>query len=273
MAALLDRFIRYCKIDTQAREGSDTYPSTMKQLELSRILADECREMGLAELTIDEFGIVMATIPATSGCQAPSTAWVAHVDTSPETSGTGVTPIVHQNYDGKDITLPGDPGKVIRVAERPALEGLVGGTVITSDGTTLLGADDKAGIAVIMTAAGHLLSHPEIKHGPIRLCFTCDEEIGHGVDKLDIEKLGVVCAYTLDGGGVGEVDAETFSADLAVVKVTGVNTHPSVGKDALVNAIRILSTFISRMPWKTDSPETTDGRQGFMHPGKLFPCR
>lgn len=266
MSALLDRFIRYCKLDTQALEDSDTYPSTAKQLELSRMLADECRDLGLADLTIDEFGIVMATIPATSGCQAPSTAWVAHVDTSPETSGTDVTPIVHQNYDGKDITLPGDPSKVIRVSESPDLKGLVGGTVITSDGTTLLGADDKAGIAVIMTAAGHLLSHPEIKHGPIRLCFTCDEEIGHGVDKLDIEKLGVVCAYTLDGGGVGEVDAETFSADLAVVKVTGVNTHPSVGKDTLVNAIRILSTFISRMPWKTDSPETTDGRQGFMHP-------
>ena len=265
MDTILKRFLRYAKIDTQADEKGKGYPSTSKQLELSLLLADECRSLGLDDVTNDEFGIVMATIPATvSG--APTIAWLAHVDTSPETSGTNVQPVVHESYAGGDITLPGDPSKVIRVADNPELEHLRGGTVVTSDGTTLLGADDKAGIAVIMTAAAHLVSHPEIKRGPVRICFTCDEEIGHGVDKLDIEKLGAICAYTLDGDGAGKVDSETFSADLAVVKVTGVNTHPSVGKDALVNAIRILGAFISRMPWETLSPETTDGRDGFMHP-------
>jgi len=267
MDTLLDRFIRYVKIDTQADEHSGTYPSTAKQKDLSRLLADECRAMGLADATMDEYGIVLATIPATA--PAPTIAWVAHVDTSPETSGTNVKPIVHRSYRGGDITLPGDPSKVIRVAENPTLKELIGATIVTSDGTTLLGADDKAGIAAIMTAAAHLLAHPEIKHGPIRLCFTCDEEIGHGVDKLDLAKLGAICAYTLDGDGSGCVDSETFSADLAIVTVHGVNTHPSVGKNAMVNAVRILGTFLARMPWDRLSPETTDGRDGFLHPYQI----
>ena len=267
MDTLLDRFIRYVKIDTQANEHSDTYPSTAKQKDLSRLLADECRASGLADATMDEFGIVLATIPATA--PAPTIAWVAHVDTSPETSGTNVKPIVHRDYRGGDITLPGDPSKVIRVAENPTLKELIGATIVTSDGTTLLGADDKAGIAAIMTAAAHLLAHPEIKHGPIRLCFTCDEEIGHGVDKLDLSQLGAVCAYTLDGDGSGCVDSETFSADLAIVTVHGVNTHPSVGKNAMVNAVRILGTFLARLPWDRLSPETTDGRDGFLHPYQI----
>ncbi|MGE3316220.1 MAG: peptidase T [Planctomycetaceae bacterium] len=266
MDPLLDRFLRYVKLDTQADESSKTYPSTMKQLELSRMLAAECREIGLSDVSIDEFGIVMATVPATVKHKSPTIAWVAHVDTSPEFSGANVKPIVHANYDGKDIELPGDPSRVLRLSDNPSLKELTGATIVTTDGTTLLGADDKSGIAVIMTAAAHLLAHPEIAHGPIRICFTCDEEIGHGVDKVDINKLGAQCAYTLDSEGCGRIDSETFSADKATVTVTGVNTHPSVGKGVMVNAIRILSAFLAELPTETLSPETTDDRDGFLHP-------
>jgi tripeptide aminopeptidase len=217
-------------------------------------------------VTIDEFGIVMATVPSTVKHASPTIAWVAHVDTSPEFSGTDVKPIVHSNYDGRDLTLPEDPSRIVRVDENPSLKTLIGGTVITTDGTTLLGADDKSGVAVIMTAAAHLLAHPEIPHGPIRICFTCDEEIGHGVDKVDLAKLGAHCAYTLDSEGIGRIDSETFSADKATVTVTGVNTHPSVGKGVMVNAVRFLSEFLVKLPTETLSPETTDGREGFLHP-------
>lgn len=283
MPTLLDRFLRYVRIDTQSNEHSTTVPSTAKQLDLCRLLEAECRELGLADVSLDEFGIVMATLPAnvrssalrrdfppqggtTNAASPPTIAWVAHVDTSPETSGTNVRPVVHANYAGGDIILPGDPSKVIRVDENPALAELIGGTIVTSDGTTLLGADDKAGVAVIMSAAAHLVQHPEIPHGPVRLCFTCDEEIGHGVDHLDLKKLDAICAYTLDGDGQGMVDVETFSADQAIVTVTGVNIHPSIGKGKLVNAIRILSDFIALLPADRLSPETTDGRDGFLHP-------
>jgi len=264
---ILDRFVRYAKIDTQANEHSTTYPSTEKQKDLSRMLLEECKALKLADAKMDEWGIVLATIPGNT--PAPTIAWVAHVDTSPEYSGTNVKPLIHRNYAGGDIPLPGDTSKVIRVSENPDLNKLVGGTIVTSDGSTLLGADDKAGIAAIMTAAAHLMAHPGIKHGPIKLCFTCDEEIGHGVDKLDLKRLGAVCAYTLDGDGEGAVDSETFSADLAVVTVHGVNTHPSVGKDAMVNAVRILGTFIAKLPWNHLSPETTSEREGFLHPYQI----
>ena len=269
METLLDRFLRYVKIDTQSDETSTTYPSTAKQLELSRLLARECEALGLVDVVCSEHGIVTATVPSTVKYHSPAIAWFAHVDTSPEYSGAGVKPIVHENYQGGDITLPGAVDKVIRVAVNPALGALIGGTVITTDGTTLLGADDKAGVAVIMSAAAHLLSHPEIPHGPIRVCFTCDEEIGHGVDRVDLDQLAAVCGYTLDGDGIGKIDSETFSADLAIVTVNGINTHPSIGKDAMVNAVRILSQFIARLPTATDSPETTDGRQGFLHPYQI----
>src|SRR5262249_22074785 len=215
MNALLDRFLRYVQIDTQSNEASTTVPSTAKQLDLCRLLEAECREMGLADVSLDQFGIVMATVPATIVGHLPTIAWVAHVDTSPETSGTAVKPVVHSPYPGGDIALPGDRSKIIRTADNPDLEHLVGGTIVTTDGTTLLGADDKAGVAVIMSAAAHLVAHPEIPHGPVRLCFTCDEEIGHGVDHVDLRKLNAVCAYTLDGDGAGTVDCETFSADQA----------------------------------------------------------
>jgi tripeptide aminopeptidase len=269
MDTLLDRFVRYAKLDTQASEFGDSYPSTPKQLNLCRLLTRECSEIGLSDVAMSDFGVVTATLPSTVKHKAPAIAWFAHVDTSPEFTAENVNPTIHRNYDGKDIFLPAEKSRVIRTAENPALKKLVGGTIITSDGTTLLGADDKSGIAVIMTAAARLLAHPEIPHGPIRVCFTCDEEIGHGVDHVEIDKLGVVCGYTLDSEGSGRVDGETFSADLAIVTVTGVNTHPSVGKDAMVNALRILSEFISRLPTNTLSPETTDGRDGFLHPYQL----
>jgi tripeptide aminopeptidase len=266
---LLERFLRYVQIDTQANEASATYPSTPGQLELGRILKDELLALGVRDATQDPHGIVLATLPATQKNACPVIAWIAHVDTSPETSGHGVKPIVHRNYAGKDITLPGDLSKVIRIADNPELAALVGKTLVTTDGTTLLGADDKAGIACIMSAAAHLISHPEIPHGPIRICFTCDEEIGHGVDHLELKKLGAQVGYTLDGGGTGEIDGETFSADLAIVTITGVNIHPAIAKGRMVNAVRIAGAFLERMPWKELSPETTSDRAGFLHPYKI----
>lgn len=266
MTTLLSRFLRYVKIDTQSDETSTTYPSTAKQLTLSKLLADECRALGLADVSCDEFGIVLATVPSTVTDKVPVVAYVAHVDTSPEYSSTNVNPQLHENYQGADIVLPKD-GKVLRVSENPDLKNCIGHTVITTDGSTLLGSDDKSGVAVIMSAAAELMRRGnELKHGPIRLCFTCDEEIGRGTDKIDLKKLGAHVAYTLDGGGRDEIDSETFSADGAKVTVKGINTHPSVGKGAMVNAVRILSTFISRLPTARLSPETTDGRDGFIHP-------
>ena len=264
--SLLDRFLRYVQIDTQSNEASTNVPSTAKQLDMSRLLEAECRELGLVDVSLDEFGIVMATVPASIAGHAPTIAWIAHVDTSPETSGTNVKPIVHRDYRGGDIALPGDPSKIVRTAENPQLERLVGCTIITTDGTTLLGADDKAGVAVIMSAAAHLMAHPEIPRGPIRLCFTCDEEIGHGVDHLELKKLGAVCGYTLDGEGAGGVDCETFSADQAIVTVKGINIHPSIAEGKMVNAVRILAEFLSRLPGDHLSPETTSDREGFLHP-------
>ena len=264
--SILDRFVRYAKLDTAADETSSSSPSTNKQLVLSRMLFEECQSLSLDDVTIDEHGIVMATIPSTVDHDAPMIVWLAHVDTSPEFSSENITPTVHENYDGSDIVLPNEPSRVITVEENPQLSKLIGGTVITTDGTTLLGADDKSGIVAIMAAAEHLLSNPEVQHGPVRICFTIDEEIGRGIDNLDLQKLGGVCGYTLDSDGWGRIDSETFSADAATVTVHGINTHPSVGKDAMVNSIRILSQFLSRLPTDTDAPEVTDGRDGFIHP-------
>lgn len=266
MPKLLDRFLKYVQIDTQADEHSESSPSTAKQLELSRLLADECKQMGLKDVTLSPQGVVMATVPQTVTHHAPTIAWIAHVDTSPETSGTNVKPIVHREYDGGDLVLPGDPTKVIRGEENPDLCNLLGGTIITTDGTTLLGADDKAGVAVIMSAAEQLMKRRDLAHGPIRLVFTCDEEIGRGTQHLKIGDIGAVCGYTLDGDSQGKIDSETFSADLAIITVTGINTHPSVGKGAMVNAIRILSSIIASLPQEALSPETTDEREGFIHP-------
>jgi tripeptide aminopeptidase len=263
---LLSRFLRYVQIDTTAREDAGRYPSSPGQLELGRVLVEELREIGLDDAVQSEFGIVTATIPATVKKPVPTIAFNSHVDTSPETTGAGVKPQVIRNYDGRDLVLPSDTSKVIRIADNPELRELIGRTIITSDGTTLLGADDKAGVAVIMELAAHLQEQPEIPHGPVRVLFTCDEEIGHGVDHVDLAALGATACYTLDGHAADEIDVETFSADLAIVTVRGVNIHPSIGKGKMVNAIRVAADFVSRLPRDQLSPESTDERQGFLHP-------
>lgn len=236
---------------------------------MGRLLVQELHAIGAGDAVQDEHGIVWATLPATQSKNSPVIAWIAHVDTSPETTAHGVNPIVHRDYRGDDIALPGEPTKVIRVADHPELLTCLGKTLVTTDGTTLLGADDKAGIAVIMQAAEYLLAHPEIPRGAIRICFTCDEEIGRGVDHVDLQKLGAHVGYTLDGGGVAEIDGETFSADLAVITFTGVNIHPAIAKGRMINAVRLAGAFLERMPWQALSPETTDEREGFLHPYRV----
>jgi tripeptide aminopeptidase len=262
---LLDRFCRYVKVESTAVEDAKTYPSSPGQLEMGRMLAEELRALGLADAAQDEHGIVMATVPGNVP-GAPTIAWCSHVDTSPEFTAKNVKPILHRNYDGKDIVLPGDPSRVIRVEECSALAALEGKTLITTDGTTLLGADDKAGVAVIMTAAATLLARPELRHGPIRILFTCDEEIGHGTDKLDLKKIGATVAYTLDGEDEGNIENETWSADLATITITGKNIHPGFARGRMINAIRLAAQFVQRLPWHTLAPETTEGRVGFLHP-------
>jgi tripeptide aminopeptidase len=263
---LLQRFLRYVQIDSTARPEAQVYPSSPGQMEVGRVLLGELKALGLADAQQNEHGIVMATVPGSKGKKAPAVALCSHLDTSPETSGANIRPQVIKNYDGGDITLPRDSNKVIRVADNHGMEALRGRTLITSDGTTLLGADDKAGIAIIMETAEWLLEHPEIEHCPLRICFTCDEETGHGVDKLDLKQIGAVACYTLDGHGSSEIDVETFSADQAVVSIHGVNIHPSIGKGRMVNAVRVMSDFVNRLPRNTMSPETTEDRQGFLHP-------
>jgi tripeptide aminopeptidase len=269
MDTLLDRFCRYARIDTQSDESATTYPSSSGQLQLGKLLADELRAMGAADVEQDSHGLVWATIPSTVKHGAPVIAWNSHVDTSPETSGRGVKPIVHSEYDGKDIVLAGDASKVLRVSDLPELARFTGKTIITTDGTTLLGGDDKAGVSVIMETAARLLARPNIAHGPIRILFTCDEEIGHGVDHVDLKKLGALVAYTLDGGSEGEIDDETFSADLAIVTITGVNIHPGLAKGKMVNAVRLAGLFLDRLPRVTLAPEATADREGFLHPYRI----
>lgn len=266
---LLERLLRYVVIDTTANDRTDDYPSSPGQRELGALLARELRAMGLTDVEHDEYGLVYATIPATSDKLAPVIALNAHLDTSPETTGKNVQPQVIEAYAGGDIPLPGDPSKVIRVADNPELESLHGATLITTDGTTLLGADDKAGVAVIMELAQHLTEHPEIPHGAVRLLLTCDEEIGRGTKHVDLDKLGAVVAYTLDGSKADEIDVETFSADLATVVVRGVNIHPAIAKDRMVNAVRAAGEFAARLPRDTLAPEVTAGREGFLHPYQI----
>lgn len=263
---LLERFLRYVQVDTTAREGADVYPSSPGQIELGRMLAHELKLMGAGDVKHDAHGIVTATLAPTSQSSVETIAFNAHLDTSPETSGANVRPQVIRNYPGGDIRLPGDESKVIPVVDNPALKQLLGKTIITSDGTTLLGADDKAGVAAIMEAAAFLLERRDLPRGRVRVCFTCDEEIGLGVDHVDLQKLAANVCYTLDGSGTGEIDAETFSADLAKVAVRGVNIHPSIAKGRMVNAVRAAADFIARLPCSECSPETTEGRQGFLHP-------
>jgi tripeptide aminopeptidase len=263
---LLERFLRYVRIDTTADSSIDRYPSSDGQWELGRLLVRELTELDLADVHQDEHGLVWATVPATLDRTAPVVALNAHQDTSPETSGSNVQPQVIRGYGGGDLVLPGDPRQVIRVADNPALDSMHGRTLITTDGTTLLGGDDKAGIAVIVEAAATLMEHRELVHGPVRLLFTCDEEIGRGVQHVDLEKLAADVCYTLDGEGAGKIDVETFSADLATIAFHGVNIHPSVAKGRMVNALRAAGCFLDRLPRDRLAPEVTDGRDGFMHP-------
>lgn len=262
---LLERFLRYVQVDTTAHTDATSYPSSPGQLELGRMLAQELEAMGLKSVEHDAFGLVWATIPATVDRATPVVAFNAHVDTSPETTGKNVRPQVIAEYAGGDIVLPADSTKVIRVADNPELASLVGQTLITTDGTTLLGADDKSGVAVIMELANYLVENPQIPHGPVRILFTCDEEIGHGIDYVDLNKLGADVCYTLDGSGASEIDVETFSADMAVVHVRGINIHPSIGKGRMVNGVRAAAFFLDKLPREL-APETTEGREGFLHP-------
>jgi tripeptide aminopeptidase len=267
MSDVLDRFLRYVRYDTQSDEKSTTFPSTEKQLILLRALTDELRAIGVADASIDQHGYVMATIPPTTKkIGVPAIGFLAHVDTSPEMPGAGVTPIVHRAYDGRDLVLPDDPAAVLRLRDIPALADQMGHDIVTASGTTLLGADNKAGVAEIMTAAAFLAAHPEIPHGTVRLAFTPDEEIGRGTAHFDVTRFGAHCAYTMDGGSRGEVEMESFSADAMTLTFHGFNTHPGYAKGRMVNAIKMAARFIDRLPQDTMSPETTDGHEGFVHP-------
>jgi tripeptide aminopeptidase len=264
---VLDRFLRYVVYDTQSDERSTTYPSTDKQLVLLRALTEELHAIGVADAAIDGHGYVMATIPpTTTKVGVPTIGFLAHVDTSPEMPGAGVRPLVHRAYDGRDLVLPDDPSAVLRLRDIPALAEQMGHDIVTASGTTLLGADNKAGVAEIMTAAAYLIAHPEIPHGTVRLAFTPDEEVGRGTAHFDVEQFGALCAYTMDGGSRGEVEMESFSADAMTLTFHGFNTHPGYAKGRMVNAIKMAARFIDRLPKDTMSPETTDGHEGFVHP-------
>lgn len=264
-AEVEDRLVRYCRLDTQSDATSPTSPSTEVQLDLLRLLADELREIGAADVTLTDYGAVLATIPATTGGDGPTVAFLAHVDTAPGFNASGVKPIIHRNYDGSDIVLPDDPAQVLSPKDSPYLKQKVGDDIVTASGTTLLGADDKAGVAIIMAAARQLLAHPEIPHGKLRIGFTPDEEIARGVHANLPGDLAVDVAYTLDGAALGEVVYETFSADMATVHVQGVSIHPGWAKDKLVNALHLAAKIVMTLPHATLTPETTDGRQGFIH--------
>lgn len=264
-ATVLDRLLRYVVIDTQSDASSSAQPSTEKQKDLGRVLEKELQALGLTDAHLDEHGNVYATIPANVDKPVPVICFCSHMDTAPDFSGTNVRPQIVKNYRGGDIQLVGDPSRVIRVTEHPDLKDQIGHDIVTTDGTTLLGADDKAGVAEIMTAAATILADPSIKHGTIKILFTTDEEIGRGADKVDLEKLGAAFGYTMDGGRVGEIEDETFSADGVVIDITGVAMHPGYAKDRMENAIKIAGDIISRLP-KELSPETTEGKTGFIHP-------
>jgi tripeptide aminopeptidase len=261
-----ERFLRYVVIDTQSDPGSATCPSTDKQKNLGRLLAAELQAMGLRDAHLDDFGYVYATIPANTDKQVPVICFCSHMDTSPDCSGKDVKPQIVRNYSGGDIVLPGDPTQVIRAAEHPALKDQIGSDIVTSDGTTLLGADNKAGLAEIMDAAHFLVQNPQIRHGAIKILFTPDEEIGRGVDKADLKKLAADFAYTIDGETAGNIEDETFSADGAILTIEGVSVHPGFAKGKMEHAIKIAAAIVDRLPKETCSPETTEGKEGFLHP-------
>ena len=266
----LERFLRYVRFDTRSDEHSTTFPSTAGQLVLLRTLADELKAMSVEDVVMDEYGYVMATVPPTPGHEhAPTIGFIAHVDTSQEMPGHDVRPIVHEKYDGRDLVLPDYPAAVLRTAEDPALATQLGSDIVTASGLTLLGSDDKAGVAEIMAAVEHLVGHPEAAHGPVRIAFTPDEEVGRGANHFDVARFGADCAYTLDGGGLGELEFESFSADAITVTFKGFNTHPGYAKGRMVNAIRVAADFIAALPRSGMSPETTEGYEGYLHPYQM----
>lgn len=264
-----ERFLRYVQIDTQSDPHATSFPSNTKQLDLSRLLVQELQAMGVADAAMDEWGYVMATIPATSPKNFPVICFCAHVDTAPDCPGANVKPIVHRNYQGQDLILPDDPSQVIRMSDYPYLAEKLGEDIITASGTTLLGADDKAGVAIIMDFANFLIASPSIEHGPVRLLFTPDEEVGRGTEKLDLKKLAADFGYTLDGGDLGSLEDETFSANAVRITFHGIIAHPGMAKGKLVNALKLASSFLESLPKDTLSPETTAGREGFVHPTEV----
>ena len=263
---IADRFCDYAKIDTQSDPDSTTFPSTEKQKDLSRVLVKELLEMGLEDAHLDEFGYVYATLKSNVAKEVPTICFCAHVDTSPDCTGANVKPIIHKNYQGQDLVLPDDNSQVIKSSEHPYLKERIGDDIITASGTTLLGADDKAGVAVIMDFVQYMVNNPQLPHGDIRILFTPDEEIGRGVDYVNIEKLAADYGYTLDAGKRGSYEDETFSADGATLNFYGVSAHPGYAKGKLVNALKVAGDFLNRLPKNEFSPETTSGREGFVHP-------
>lgn len=262
-----DRFLKYVQIDTTADPNSTSFPSSLKQKDLAAVLVKELKEIGLSDVEMDEWGYVFATIPSNSDrIDLPTICFCSHMDTAPDCSGTNVKPIVHRNYDGSPITLPDDPTQVITTERHPYLLKKIGDDLITASGLTLLGADDKAGVAIIMDLAKQLMNHPEIKHGKIRILFTPDEEVGRGVEHLDMEKLSADYGYTLDGGPLGDIEDETFSADAVKVTIHGVSAHPGYAKGKMVNALKVAAEFVNALPKDKWSPETTEHREGFVHP-------
>ena len=261
------RFIKYAQIDTTADPNSETFPSSLKQKDLAKVLYQELIDLGLDEVEMDEWGYVFATIPSNSDKETiPTICLCSHMDTAPDCSGTGVKPIVHRNYDGNPITLPDDNSQVITVERHSYLKSKIGDDIITASGTTLLGADDKAGIAIIMDFAQYLMQHSEVKHGKVRILFTPDEEVGRGVDKLDMSKVNADFGYTLDGGQLGDIEDETFSADAMKFVFNGISAHPGYAKNKMINAIKLASELVDSLPKERWSPETTSHREGFIHP-------
>ncbi len=264
-----DRFLNYVKIDTQSDASSPTCPSTEKQKDLARVLVQELLAMGISDAEMDDNGYVYGTLPSNSNKKIPVICFCSHMDTSPDCSGKDVNPIIHRNYDGRDIVLPKDHTQVLKASEHPALLDQIGNDIITADGTTLLGADNKAGVAEIMDAIYQLIQHPELKHGEIKILFTPDEEIGRGVDKVNLKKLAADYAYTMDGETRGHIEDETFSADGMSIHIKGVASHPGFAKDKMENAVKIASDIIAALPKDSYSPETTSDREGFVHPTSI----
>jgi len=261
-----ERFLKYVQIDTESDPDSPTQPSTMKQKNLGKVLVEELQAIGIADAHLDEYGYVYATIPSNTKKAVPVICFCSHMDTSPDCSGKGVKPIIHERYDGSDIVLPDDPNQIISISEHPKLQSQIGNDVITASGTTLLGADNKAGLAAIMSAANILMEHPEIKHGKVRILFTPDEEIGRGTVKVDMQKLGADFGYTIDGEAAGTVEAETFSADGVVIHIEGKSAHPGFAKGNMESAIKIAGEIIALLPKDRISPESTSDKEGFIHP-------